>query len=306
MKTNHLPFALALAAVVALPAAAAAERPIRGDAVRGEQLFRMECAACHGADLRGQTEWAKLAPAKGLGQLPDLRDAAYLAQRSDAQLRSSIRKGVGRKGDIAGHAFGDSISTLEAWDLVQYLRNGVLAVTDLYPQAAKFTAKDFAIDVHGLARLRDGAGVNLADDEKTVVVLTVYKDAETTGAVRLIPWKPVNLDLLKAEDRLGFLVFEEVLLPGETEKAGLGLAVGRDGKIQKIALKMADPAKRAEHEKLLSAFVGMGERKPTKLKAPKNVRGADKYEAIVTRALGRAAEGIAMYDKFERERTMFD
>ena len=305
MKIFDLRLALGLAAAMALPAAASAEAPIRGDAVRGEQIYRMECAACHGGDLRGAADWAKLSREKGLGQLPDLRDAAYLAVRSDAQLRSAIRQGTGRNGTIPGHTFGSALSSLEVWDLVQYLRDGVLTVADLYPQAAKFTAKDFAIDVHGQARLKDGAGLTLAPDETKVVVLTVYKGEKTDSAIQLVPWKPVNLDLLKADDRLGFLVFEEVLLPGETEKAGLGLAIARDGKIQKIVLKMADAKKRAEHEKLLSSFVGMGERKPVKLKAPKNVRGAEKYEALVTRVLARAAEGIAAYDKSERERTMF-
>lgn len=307
MKTFDLRLALALSAAMALPAVAGAEAPLRGDTVRGEQLFRMECSGCHGADARGAAEWKALSRDKGLGQLPDLRDAAYLAQRSDAQLRAAIRKGSGRKGAIAGHAFGAALSSLETWDLVQYLRDGVLTVADLYPTAAKFTAKDFAIDVHGQARLKDGAGVVLAADEATVVVLTVYGgEKDESGNVRLVPWKPVELDLLKAGDRLGFLVFDDVLLPGETQKTQLGMAIGRDGKIARIVLLMADAKRRAEHEKALAGYVGQGERKPTRLKAPKGVRGAEKYLAIVTRAHARATEGIAMYDKSERDRTMFD
>lgn len=297
----------ALAAALALPAAAAAEVPLRGDSVRGEQLFRMECASCHGADGRGTTEWAKRSEAKGLGQLPDLKDAAYLAQRSDAQLRAAIRRGEGRTGAIPGHMFGRALSSLETWDLIQYFRDGVLTVADFYPKAAQFTAKDFAIDTYGQARLRDGAGVTLAAGDATVVVLTIYGgQKDESDAIKLVPWKPVNLDLLKADDRLGFLVFDHVLLPGETQSAQLGLAVGRNGKIEKILLRMADPKRRAEHETALAGFVGMGERKPTLLKAPRGVKGAEKYEAIVTRAFGRAVEGIAMYDKSERDRTMFD
>jgi mono/diheme cytochrome c family protein len=307
MKSFDLHFALALSAALALPAVAGAEAPIRGDAVRGEQIFRMECSACHGADARGASDWKALSEQKGLGKIPDLRDAAYLVQRSDAQLRTAIRKGDGRNGTIPGHAFGKALSSLETWDLVQYLRNGVLTVTDLYPEASKFTAKDFTIDAPGQARLKDGAGIALAPGEATVVVLTVYGGPkDESGNVRLVPWKPVNLDLLKADERLGFLVFDEVLLPGETQKTELGLAIGRDGKIKKIVLNLADPKRRAEHEKVLAGFVGQGERKPTKLKAPKGVKNADKYEAVITRTLGRAAEGIAMYDKSERDRTMFD
>lgn len=307
MKSFDLHFALALSAALAFPAVAGAEAPIRGDAVRGEQIFRMECSSCHGADGRGAADWKALSAAKGLGHLPDLRDAAYLVQRSDGQLRSAIRKGEGRNGAIPGHAFRKALSTLETWDLVQYLRNGVLTVTDLYPEAAKFTAKDFTIDAPGQARLRDGAGITLGADEATVVVLTVYGGArDESGNVRLVPWKPVNLDLLKADERLGFLVFDEVLLPGETQKVQVGAAIGRDGKLKKIVVNLADPKRRAEHEKALAGYVGMGERKPTKLKAPKGVKGAEKYEALITRLLGRAAEGIAMYDKSERDRTMFD
>ena len=299
---------LSLAAVIlALAAPAAAEEvPARGDAQKGQELFRLECATCHGADARGAVFWKRASHGKGLGEVPDLRDAAYLAQASDAQLRKAIRKGIGRNGWIPGHAFAESLSSLDTWDLVQWLRDGNLSVAEFYPEAAKFTAKDFTIDEHGVKRLDEGLGLKLGKDQQTVVVLTIYKGKKRRGTARLVPWTPVELDLLKADDRLGFLVFTELALPGEKSPVQAGIAIGRDGKISKIRLKHPDAKKRAEHEKALAAFVGQGEKRVSKLKPPKGVKNADKYASVLTAAVGRATEGITMYDKSERERTAFD
>lgn len=298
---------LAVAAALVLPTAAAAEVPLRGDAARGKQLFQMECASCHGADGRGATDWAKRAAAKGLGTIPDLTDPTFLAQRSDTQLGAAIREGVGPGGTIPGHAFGGALSSLENWDLIQYVRDGVLTVADLFPEAAKFTVKDFTLDARGQARLRDGAGFTLPPEDATVILLTVYGGQKAeNGAVELVAWNPVNLDLLDSKQRLGFGLFDDVKLPGETQSAWIGLSVGRDGKIKRLVLKMDDAKRRVEHEKLLASFVGMGDRKPTALKAPRGVKGAEKYEAIVTRLYGRAIEAISLYDQSELDRTMFD
>lgn len=281
--------------------------PARGDAVQGEALFRMECAPCHGIDARGAEFWRKASHGKGLGQLPDLRDSAFMAQASDAQLRRAIRKGMGRNGWIPGHAFGETISSLQAWDLVQWLRDGNLRVNQFYPDAVKFTAKEFQLDEHGLKRLKEAVNVELPREQQAVVVLTVYKGKKLkSGNVRLVPWTPVQLDLLKADDRLGFLVFTKLALPGEKGSTPAGISIGTDGKIERIALMLEDAKKRAEHEKALLAFAGQGEKKAGKLKAPKGVKNGDKYAAVLTGAVARAAEGIVMYDKAERERTAFD
>jgi hypothetical protein len=71
-------------------------------------------------------------------------------------------------------------------------------------------------------------------------------------------------------------------------------------------VRLPEGKRREELEKSLSAFVGQGEKSAVAFKAPKNARGADRWAPVVTLAAARAAEGIVMYDKAERERTVFD
>lgn len=300
-------FLVAASLSLAPAASLAQERVLRGDAVHGEALFRTECAACHGPDGRGSATWSKALEGKPrLGTLPDLTDGAFLAQRSDAELRKAIRSGVGRNRAIPGHAFRD-LSSLDTWDLVEWLRRDSLPVDAFFPGAAKFTAKDFAIDTHGQQRLADKLKLQLAQDDLSVVVLTVYKGNRAAGSrVQLVPWRPVDLDLLSAKDRLGFLSFVDLEVPKTREKIRVGLGVDTDGKLRKAMVQHPDAAKRAEFEKVLSAFVGQGAKGGVAFTAPKNVKDGPLWAKALTRSFGIASEGVTMYEKAERERTAFD
>ena len=294
-----------MAALLLAPAAALAKEPVRGDAERGGRLFRMECSTCHGADGSGSTYWQQATQGKNLGTAPDLRDSAFLAQRSDADLLDAIRKGMGRGGWIPGHNFA-SLSTLEAWDIVQWIRDGSLTVSQFFPDAAKFTAKDFQIDQWGAERLAENLNLKLSQKELEVVVLTVYKgERDRNDGVRLVPWKPVELDLLSAKDRIGFLSFQEMVVPGG-EKVRVGLSFGTDGKLQRAVVNHHDPKRKAEYEQALSKFVGQGQKGSSAYKAPRGLRNGDAWAAALTRAAALSAEGITMYEKAERSRTTFD
>lgn len=300
--------AVALTALSLSPAAASAqERVARGDAVHGGALFRTECAACHGPDGRGSELWKKALEGKPrLGTLPDLTDNAFLAQRSDAELRKAIREGQGRERAIPGHAFRD-LSTLDAWDLVEWLRRDSVPVDAFFPGAAKFTAKDFAIDSYGQQRLAEKLKLKLAQDELSVVVLTVYRGERAAGSrVRLVPWRPVDLDLLSAKDRVGFLSFVDLEVPKSREKIRVGLGLDTDGKLRKVTVQHPDDTKRAEYEKVLAAFVGQGAKGGVVFAAPKTVKDGGLWAQALTRSFGIASEGVTMYEKAERERTAFD
>jgi len=293
-----------LAALLLAPGASHAD-PARGDAERGGRLFRMECSTCHGMDGSGSTFWQQAIQGNKLATPPDLRDSAFLAQRSDADLHDAIRRGMGRNGWIPGHNFA-SLSTLEAWDIVQWLRDGSLTVTQFFPDAAKFTAKDFQIDQWGAERLAENLNLRLSQEELEVVVLTVYRgQRDDAEGVRLVPWKPVELDLLSAKDRIGFLSFQEMVTPNG-EKIRVGLAFGTDGKLQRAVVNHADPAKKAEYEKALSQFVGQGQKGASVYKAPRGLKNGDAWARALTRAAAISAEGITMYEKAERSRTTFD
>ncbi|AKU90001.1 c-type cytochrome [Vulgatibacter incomptus] len=298
------PFA---ASLLLAPASASADWLLRGDADHGGQLFRMECASCHGVDGSGSDAWRKaITGKKELGTLPDLTDDAFMAQRSDAELRRAIRKGQGREGTIAGHAFSN-LSSLDTWDLVEWLRADRLAVDDFFPGAAKFTAKGFQIDEYGAQRLNEKLKLQLAQSDLDVVVLTVYKgERKRNEGVRLVPWRPVDLDLLKVADRMGYLTFAEIAVPKTSETITVGLGLGTDGKLRKVMVRESDPAKRAAYEKILSAFVGQGGKGAQVYTAPKGLKDGDLWAKALTRAAGIAAEGVTMYEKAERSRTAFD
>jgi mono/diheme cytochrome c family protein len=78
----------------------------------GSRLFRQSCTRCHGMDGTGAEMRASL-PA-----LPNFRDSAWHARRSDRQLEASILEG---KGTLMP-GFRGRLGAREAQDLVAYLR----------------------------------------------------------------------------------------------------------------------------------------------------------------------------------------
>jgi cytochrome c6 len=97
-----IPFALLVFLMVsALPARA-------NDA--GAQLYKTKCAACHGADGKGETAVGKA------NKVPDLGSAEVQAQ-SDADLAAIISTGKGKM-----PAYGKSLKSEQIKDLVAYIR----------------------------------------------------------------------------------------------------------------------------------------------------------------------------------------
>lgn len=302
---NTISGVVTMAALLLASGSAHAE-PLRGDGERGGRIFRMECGTCHGVDGSGSSFWQRATAGKKMGLAPDLRDSALLAQRSDADLAEAIGRGMGRNGWIPGHNFAGALSTLEIQDLIQWLRDGSLTVSQFFPEATRFTARDFAIDQWGLERLTRDVGLQLSQEEVEVVVLTVYRGQRSeTAGVELVPWEPVRLDMLEARDRIGYLSFQEIEVPGG-ERARIGLGIGTDGKLQRVIVNHSDPAKKKEWEDALSRFVGQGKKGASKFTAPRGLKNGDAWARALTRAAAISAEGITMYEKSERERTAFD
>lgn len=279
---------------------ARAETPLRGDAEAGRSLFSLECGACHGSHGKGNPGWKAAQAGK---PLPDLVDTAFLVTRTDPELHAAMATGHTPDGRwIPGHVFS-SLSELDRWNVVQWLRDQSLAVEDFFPQAVKFTAKEFEIDAMGAGRL---AELGVGKDELGVVVLTAYKGTRKPNEpLRLVPWTPVELDLLEAGDRLGHLSFIDIEAPNG-EMLHTGIAFDTDGKIVAIRVRHADPAKRASYERALGHFVGQTLKVATKLSAPRGLAQGAAWANALSRAASRAAEAILMYEKGERARTVFD
>lgn len=289
-------FVLALS----LGSAARAQTPLRGDAEAGRSLFRLECGACHGSDAKGNPAWKAAHRDK---PLPDLADTAFLVTRSDEEFHTVMATGHAQGRWIHGHAF-PNLSALDRWNIIQWLRDQSLSVEDFFPRAAKFTAKEFEIDSYGAERLRP---MGIGEDELGVVVLTAYKGSRKPNEpLRLVPWTPVELDLLKAEDRLGHLTFMDLQAPRTGEVIHVGFAFAEDGKITAIRVRHEDAARRATYEKALSAFVGQGAKTATQLSAPRGLANGADWAKVVSRAVSLSAEAILMFDKAEKARTAFD
>lgn len=285
---------------ISLAGSASAQAPLRGDAEAGQSLVSLECGACHGSTGRGNPGWKAAHPGK---PLPDLVDTAFLVTRTDAELHAAMATGHAPGGRwIPGHAF-PNLSALDRWNVIQWLRDQSLAVEDFFPQAVKFTAKEFEIDEHGAGRL---ASFGVGKDELGVVVLTAYRGTRKPNeALRLVPWTPVELDMLEAKDRLGHLSFLDVRAPSG-EILHTGIAFDTEGKILRIRVRHADPAKRAAYEKALGSFVGQSLKVATKLDAPRGLAQGAAWANALSRPASLAAEAILMFDKAERARTAFD
>lgn len=290
-----------IASALLLSATAWADEPLRGDPIQGQSLYRMECAACHGPDGRGSPAWQTAHPTPAL---PNLGDSAFLATRTDDELHAALATGHGKERWIPGHAF-TNLSPLHRWDIIQWMRGRTLKVEEFFPQAVKYTAKSFEIDAYGVERLQEQQ-LPVGDGSPSVVVLAAYKGDGKGASASLVPWNPVELDMLRPADRLGFLSFTDLQVPRVGETIHVGMAFGADGKLQRVLVRHPDPAKRKAYEQALSSFVGQGSRTASKFQAPRNLRDGAAWAKEVTRAASLAAEGILMFDKAERARTAFD
>ena len=77
----------------------------------GAALYKTKCAACHGADGKGETT---------MGKANKLRDlsSADVQQQSDADLTGIITNGKGKM-----PAYGKSLKPEQVKDLVSYIRS---------------------------------------------------------------------------------------------------------------------------------------------------------------------------------------
>ena len=133
----------------------------------GNEVFAVECAACHGADGRGR------------GAIPDLTKTTFLAERSAADLYNMVTGGVGQ----GMPSFGASLSEDDRWAVATYVRSlgfpiGTLdePVLEAEPQIGTLGV------VHGTIRNASESGVVPIDLEITLYGFDGQQEviAETT------------------------------------------------------------------------------------------------------------------------------
>ncbi len=284
-----------------------------GDPANGELLFKQHCASCHGADGAGG---GYLSQTLKSPTPTNLRRPGFLVARGDQQLFKAIMQGgAAVNAHFTMPAFSRNLGVLDGWDLVSYIRKDQLEVVDFFPEAAKFTSKDYKLDVDALKRLEDVVK-DYSDAEKTVTVVTAFSgDSKPADGPEFVPQDPRLIANLKPKQKMGYIAFIEVPVPGLKEPVELGISMGRDGVIQKIAARLEGlaPKDRARVEKLLDGYVGQGgkrggERPAYTALKPDKKAGKDgvTFAKALTRAYYRGVEGAVMFDKEERERNWAD
>lgn len=258
----------------------AADTIVPGDRQNAAGLYRLHCAGCHGESGVPTT------PGRALGAQP-LRDPQRIGARSDDQLIALVLKGA------QGHpALGSALTLLDAADLVAFLRSGLPAVGDVFPEAAAYTAKSYTLPAPAVTRAETLAGSDLTPAEKELTVFTVYGGERPQTGARLVPQDPVLLDELSPRQKRGYVVFGEA--PGL-----VALGLGPDLTVAKLV--SPDPqVSRVAPAVLGKGGRGSGARKPFVSKA------APEAARALTRLYARAVEACALAAKEDADRHLFD
>ncbi len=110
---------LVICAVFSMSSVSAAEK---GDAAKGKETFQTTCAACHGAEGKGDG-----VAAAALDPKPrNLSDAAYVSTLTDEHLYKVISEGgasVGLSPMMA--AWGGTLSEQDIWNVIAYTRQDI-------------------------------------------------------------------------------------------------------------------------------------------------------------------------------------
>ncbi len=298
-------FRLAIAAIAAvafatpLSAHAGPVQVHRGDLTEGKRLFSIHCASCHGEDGTGGGAVRTTPAARNL-TLPSRMNVL-----SDRQVYELIRQGgpsLQRAATMP--AFGGSLSPLELWSIVSFLRGRHLAITDFFPFAESYWGEAYTIDQWGLERYEQVVGEPLPEDEQTFVVLGIYRGTQGPDGPRLIPDDPREIAKIQRRAKVGYIVFVAMEVPGIEGEHILGISMDNNGIVYDIKANTTDEALAERIEQTLSHFVGEGRKGQ---REPFRARGRLAPLARAwTPIYFRAMEAVVMFDKAERDRHWAD
>ena len=245
-------------------------------------------------------------------------------QRTDEDLQQAIvGGGKARGGAYTMPAFAGQLAPLDVWDLVAFVRESQPTVGEFFPAAARFTAKTYAFDAEGVRRLEAALG-KLAPEEAKQVLVAAFGGEKVDGdEPAYVPHDPRLLGALKPKQKLGYLSFAQIKLPG-LPAVPVCIALDKEGAITKVSARLdgLSDKEREAASKLLSGYEGQGSKKSPYqvLKAPvpaaakgkkqpaKKAEPKDEAETakVLARAHLRAVEAAVQFDKEERERHWAD
>ncbi len=289
---------IAAACLPVLPAMAQ-DQLHSGDVREGSRLFSIHCAACHGPEGTGDgTVRTRPSPA-------DLTDPSRMNLLSDTQLLELIRKGgpvLGRRDAMPG--FEEGISNLELWGLASFLRTRHLSITDFFPFAANYWGESYTIDEWGLERYEQIVGEPLPEDERSYVVLGIYRGTPGPEGPALIPDDPREIAKIKREDKVGYIAFVPMEIPGISGEQVLGISMDNNGIVYDIMANTQDEDLARRVQDVLFDYIGEGRKG---MRQPFTARGpAAELAASWTETYHRAMEAVVMFDKAERDRHWAD
>lgn len=88
----------------------------------GQELYAVQCASCHKADLSGEPDW-KTPKADGTYPAPPHDSTGHTWHHSDQLLLQIVREGI----DVAGTTmptFGNKLTDAEILSIIEYLKSG--------------------------------------------------------------------------------------------------------------------------------------------------------------------------------------
>jgi mono/diheme cytochrome c family protein len=298
-----------LVVMVASPSAADESLPFIGDVTNGTNLYRMNCAVCHGFDGSGKgpaVSTLKTQPA-------DHRDGSLMNARDNQMIYRVIQlgcKGSGCKGAMP--AFTDSLDKLDTWDLVAYLRSLHLPITAFFPKVDQYLVKRYTIGKLGNRDFKEGQIERLKEVLKKVdpadlpqTVFTLFRSHRRRPSPELIPQEPRRLAQLHKGNKIGYVFFMTLHGP-RGKKIPVGLALDTDYAITKLVTTISDPGLAGEYNQRLEKYAGLGKRGDL----PKFAISRDKvgklFDNAATRVYMLAVEAANAYELEERERSWAD
>lgn len=90
-------------------------KPTEESITHGKQLYKTYCAVCHGENAKGNG----ILITKGHGFYPVDLTSQSVAQRTDGFIYAYILYG----GKVMMPAYGESVSSNDAWDIINYVRS---------------------------------------------------------------------------------------------------------------------------------------------------------------------------------------
>jgi mono/diheme cytochrome c family protein len=190
------PTAISAPAPGPAPMAIAASTAIQaGEPHNGAALYRVECAACHGSELRGDGYLRK-----DIAAAPEnLRNAGLMLALTDSAIAKEIAEGITSMADVPlMPGFARGLSPLDIADVVAYLRARQISIPELFAGAGRYTAVRYEVDEVGQQRYQRATGKAL--DSPRITVFTGYRGGDTAAPSLIADSDNLALAALKKAD----------------------------------------------------------------------------------------------------------